>query len=636
MFNDNSPYSLSKARQILKASYKWYSKRGGMLKADELRYLENHLEILDNALLQKNQMLANDEARLLETFCKEHFKKSPLEYFFEVLIAVCIALLVATVIRSSWFELYEIPSGSMRPTFAEQDHLTVSKTTFGINVPLQTSHFFFEPKNVQRTSIFIWSGDGIQHLDSDSTFMKIFPYTKRYIKRCMGKPGDTLYFYGGKIYGMDQSGNEILELTDSPYLTQIDHVPFLNFEGRRSYVFNNQKVVSESIFNHFNQPIGRYLFDTNQIKGEIFNGKEWVKDQPTAQLKPHNNIETYSDFFGIRNYAVSRLLNKKQVEALTSFAVKDFEDAPLYLEIRHTPSVSYPPPAIYGNAHTYIKGYSTLLPLQAKHLDALMSNMYTCRFTVKDGKGQCYSAEGGKRQDHSPLFPSIPNGTYEFYYGKGVEIGFAAIAKALPLDHPLYSHKPQHVQKLYNIGMEMNTYFEPNRRMPDLFPNRYTYFRDGNLYTMGGLVMSQDDPALIAFKTKELEREKASTEKAPYVAFKDYGPPLTEDSQLDKDFMKVFGYKVPDKSYLALGDNHAMSCDSRLFGPVPEDNLQGTPSLILWPPGDRFGFPDQKPYPLFTTSRLIVWSIIALILLAWYVYHRYSIKKPVFKKINFH
>ena len=44
-----------------------------------------------------------------------------------------------------------------------------------------------------------------------------FPYTKRYIKRCMGKAGDTLYFYGGKIYGFDEEGNDLVELRDNPW-----------------------------------------------------------------------------------------------------------------------------------------------------------------------------------------------------------------------------------------------------------------------------------------------------------------------------------------------------------------------------------------------------------------------------------
>jgi len=43
--------------------------------------------------------------------------------------------------------------------------------------------------------------------------------------------------------------------------------------------------------------------------------------------------------------------------------------------------------------------------------------------------------------------------------------------------------------------------------------------------------------------------------------------------------------KVPPGSYVALGDNRAASCDSRVWGPVPRENLVAEVFLIYWPPG---------------------------------------------------
>ena len=77
-----------------------------------------------------------------------------------------------------------------------------------------------------------------------------------------------------------------------------------------------------------------------------------------------------------------------------------------------------------------------------------------------------------------------------------------------------------------------------------------------------------------------------------------------------------------------------MSLDSRVFGFVPQQNLQGAPSLIIWPPGDRWGPPEQKPYPIFTLPRLIVWTFVGIITLIWYFFHRRSLRKPLFKKIT--
>jgi signal peptidase I len=627
-------YSIRKSRHILKSSYKWYQKKRNQLSSDDLNRLEFLLQKLDQAILKDDRAEANTLARQAEEFCRTHFKKGIGTYLFEVLVAIGIALVIATIVRQTWFELYEIPTGSMRPTFKEQDHLTVTKTVFGINVPLATKHFYFDPNLVQRTSVVIWSGDGVPHLDSDSTFMGIFPYTKRYIKRCMGKPGDTLYFYGGKIYGFDRDGNDLVELRDNPWMTRLEHIPFTNFQGRTSYGDNrNSKSTPEAIFHHFNQMIGRLRFLNQEIQGEIFNGNRWIEDRPEAQREPHNTIQTYSDFWGIRNFAIVRLLDKEQLETLTPYHANEMEEGLLYLQFRHTPSLSYPPPFLSDRFGVALKGYSTIIPLQEKHLQALMENMYTCRFVVKNGRASAYRLGGEKIYPTSPSFPQVPDGTYEFYYGKAVKVGWGGITSSLPADHPLYDRQPKNIQKLFNVGIEMNTQVEPQGRNQPFFPNRYAYFRDGDLYVMGGILIEKDDPILKSFNEREKKKEQVSKTKTPYVAFKDYGPPLTSDGKLDKEFIATFGLKIPEKHYLVLGDNHAMSQDSRYFGPVPENNLQGAPSLIIWPPGERWGTPNQKPYPLITLPRLIVWGIATFIGLVWFALHRYHLKKPIFKKL---
>ncbi len=72
-----------------------------------------------------------------------------------------------------------------------------------------------------------------------------------------------------------------------------------------------------------------------------------------------------------------------------------------------------------------------------------------------------------------------------------------------------------------------------------------------------------------------------------------------------------------------------MSSDSRAFGFVPEANLQGAPSLILWPTGERMGAPWQAPYKLLELPRLIVWSTVALSGLIWYVLRRRYLHRPI-------
>ena len=190
------PYSLRKSRHIMKWVYSWYKKKAKKLPAAQLSTLESDMSALDEALLAKQRDEASQIARRLEKFGNVHCKKSFFEYTWELVVALIFALIIATVVRQMWFELYEIPTGSMRPTFREQDHLTVTKTAFGLNFPLKTEHLYFDPSLVERTGVVIWSGDGLPLRDVDTTYFGIFPYKKRYIKRMIGKPGDALYFYG--------------------------------------------------------------------------------------------------------------------------------------------------------------------------------------------------------------------------------------------------------------------------------------------------------------------------------------------------------------------------------------------------------------------------------------------------------
>jgi signal peptidase I len=114
----------------------------------------------------------------------------------------------------------------------------------------------------------------------------------------------------------------------------------------------------------------------------------------------------------------------------------------------------------------------------------------------------------------------------------------------------------------------------------------------------------------------------------PYHPFEDAGPPL-KDGKIDIEFIQKYGITIPDKMYLVLGDNHAMSADSRQFGFVPEDNLRGGASLIFWPPGPRMGRPPQPSIQHFTIPNLTVWSLAALALFISYLYYQRKIKRPL-------
>ena len=531
----DKPYTLHKSRNVLLWANTWYKRHGKTLSHEQLSVVESDLQQLDQAVLRGDKEVADRVAHKIEGYGKPLFKKSTFEYIYELAFALILAIVIATLIRQMWFEPFEIPTGSMRPTFEEQDHLTVTKTAFGINTPLMTSHLYFDPSLVQRTGIVIFSGDNIPLPDTDSTYLWVIPYKKRYIKRLIGKPGDILYFYGGKIYGIDKKGNPIRELIDNPWIEKIEHIPFLTFQGNLSSQQNNIN------FHLMSSSIGRLTFlRQGEAKGEIFNGHEWIKDDPLAQKRPHQTIQAYSDIWGIRNYAMARLLTKTELEEFTNADVSQLPDAPLYLELRHHPSLTYPKPTLptaQNGFRVLLNALTSVIPLQQQHIDAIMDNMYTARFDINDGRARKYSAGGDHVGTTTPNFPEVPDGRYEFYYGKGYSIGWGAIQHALPSENLLYSHQPQNVQKLYNLGIDLETEFAPYSLDQTYFPHRYAYFRDGDLYLLGAPIFKKDDPVLNDFVKAEQAKEQASTATRPYIAFKDYGPPL-KDGQFDVEFIR--------------------------------------------------------------------------------------------------
>jgi signal peptidase I len=621
-----STYSLKKSKTILRHGYHLYQRKKKNLSKEQSEHIQTTLKALQEEILNKNAPAAENLAKQVESLCNFHFKKTSFDHVRDLVFALAFALVVAILVRQMWFELYEIPSGSMRPTFKEQDRLIVSKTNFGINFPLRLQQIYFDPDLVKRNGIVIFTGENMDIRDVDTLYFYLFPGKKQYVKRMIGKPGDILYFYGGEIYGIDVQGNDISSELQLSSLDLIEHIPFIDFDRKMSLPPGPVNGIYSPIFLYqMNEPIAKlYVTAQHQVKGQMLN----PPDVHAAGAPP---VKEYADLWGFKNYGMSRLLTRDQVKSLTDHDPSTMEAGILYLEIKHHPSFANAQLIRdeIGRLRPSLKVSSSIIPLQEHHLRALFANMYTARFDVTNNLA--YRWGSSAKNPFLPQLPGVPNGCYEFYYGTAYQVKWQGITQKLSSTHPLYQFDPERVQLLYNIGMEFDTRFTPQIKNQQLKPARYAYFRNGDLYLLGAPILSQDDPTLTEFLSRESARHLAATPQNPYIPFTDAGPPLKTDGSLDIDLIRHYGILIPPQSYLVLGDNHAMSGDSREFGFVPQMNLRGAPDFIFWPPDSRWGHPNQPHYLWINLPRSIVWVIAAVCISCGIIYWRSRNSLPLKK-----
>mgnify|MGYP003630501547 CR=1 FL=1 len=156
-------------QHILRWCFEWFSCKSG----DMSEKVENSIDKAEQEEDEKKPVLLD--------------KNELSEFVKTALVAVFIAL----IIRSVFFEPFNIPSGSMKPTLLVGDYLFVNKPAYGYSkysfpfgiAPIEKRVWAKEP---QRGDVIVFALPTDLGID--------------YIKRVVGLPGDTIQVRRGRLF----------------------------------------------------------------------------------------------------------------------------------------------------------------------------------------------------------------------------------------------------------------------------------------------------------------------------------------------------------------------------------------------------------------------------------------------------
>lgn len=277
-------------------------------------------------------------------------KKSALR---EWLDAAIFALIAATIIRTFFFEAFNIPTESMEGTLLVNDYMFVSKMSYGARMPMtplslplvhNTMPIFGGKsysevikwkyrrlpgfRNVERNDIVVFNFPNndttmtyspandyyrdVRDFGRDAVWSRgeiiTRPVDKRenYIKRCVGIPGDVLEIKNGIVY-INGAQEEILP--HMRHLYKVEYTDILNINEKFQEEYGEIKVLNNRLSN---SPNVKYLYMERRAYEKIKTLKNIVSIEPADELAqgivgqrghlvfPHNaeNFPWNGDWYG--------------------------------------------------------------------------------------------------------------------------------------------------------------------------------------------------------------------------------------------------------------------------------------------------------------------------------------------------
>jgi len=208
------------------------------------------------------------------------------------------AVVLASIVMFLFIQAFKIPSGSMRITFLEGDHLFVNKFIYGFRIPY-TRRKILDFKKINRGDIVVFQFPSVDPAEEQCGGRQ---YGKDFIKRVIGLPGETVELKNGMVF---INGTQ---LPDEPYTQYLDasryprpHKSRLSPADYQVFWENRTlaKMVSELVRDNFGPvtvPKGHYLVMGDNrdrscdsrywgpVPAYLIKGKAWFIYWPPSRM----------------------------------------------------------------------------------------------------------------------------------------------------------------------------------------------------------------------------------------------------------------------------------------------------------------------------------------------------------------
>lgn len=207
------------------------------------------------------------------------------------------AVLLASILMYFVVQAFKIPSGSMRTTLLEGDHLFVNKFIYGVRIPF-TKKRIARFKGLNRGDIVVFQ---FPTTDPTENHCGSPQYGKDFIKRVMGLPGDKVELRGLELLVNDKP------IGDEPYAQYVDpgrqpKMPskITPDEYQKLWASHQlDKYLGDAVRDHFGPvtvPAGSYLMMGDNrdrscdsrfwgpVEDHFVKGKAWVIYWPPSRI----------------------------------------------------------------------------------------------------------------------------------------------------------------------------------------------------------------------------------------------------------------------------------------------------------------------------------------------------------------